>query len=433
MNKASSRQIYDRLVEQGDEPCAGLDDSACESVPGNFFRTVSANFFTKLGDAVSSPKITLAWILGTLGAPAFMVGLLVPIRESGSLLPQLLIAGFISRLAVRKWVWVAGAVIQALAIAGIGVTALTLQGAAAGWTIIGLLVLFSLARGFSSIVSKDVLGKTIPQAQRGQATGWAASAAGLATLLLGVSLVAGLGERNAATVYGGLLLAAAGLWLTAAVIYARLREPRGDRETGGAGLGAAWERLSLLGQDAVLRRFVIARALLLCSSLSAPFYVSLAQQAHGAAVSMLGVFIVAAGLASLVSAPFWGRFADRSSRWVMMVAAGLAALLGLTVFLIARVDSTAFSQVWLLPVLYLLLSIAHQGVRVGRKTYVVDIAEGNRRTDYVAVSNTAIGAILLLTGALGALAASFSVPLVILGLSSMGLAGVVVASRLPDA
>jgi len=38
-----------------------------------------------------------------------------------------------------------------------------MEGAAAGWSTVGLLVLFSTARGLSSISSKDLLGKTIPK------------------------------------------------------------------------------------------------------------------------------------------------------------------------------------------------------------------------------------------------------------------------------
>ena len=217
MSESLSQRVFDRLVDSTDDRCAGISEGACKDAPGNFLRTVSAHFFTKLGDAVASPKITLAWLMGAVGAPAFLVGLPVPIRESGSLLPQLIIAGYISRLAIRKKVWIAGAVVQALAIAGIGLVALFLDGQVAGWSIIALLVLFSLARAFSSI------------------------------------------------------------------------------------------------------------------------------------------------------------------------------------------------------------------------TYVVDIAEGNERTDYVAVSNTAIGFVLLFTGVLGAMAAVFSVPLVVIILSLLGLAGVVMGSRLPEA
>ena len=99
----------------------------------------------------------------------------------------------------------------------------------------------------------------------------------------------------------------------------------------------------------------------------------------------------------------------------------------------AQFQRSWFEQAWLLPTLYFLLSVAHQGVRVGRKTYVVDIAEGNERTDYVAVSNTAIGFILLFTGVIGALGAMFSVPLIVLVLSLLGIVGAIMGYRLPEA
>ena len=53
------------------------------------------------------------------------------------------------------------------------------------------------------------------------------------------------------------------------------------------------------------------------------------------------------------------------------------------------------------------------------------MAGGNKRTDYVAVSNTVIGLLLLLTGLLGALAAAISVQftLVLLGLAGLLGAG----------
>jgi hypothetical protein len=172
MKKTISQRIFARIMDKSDDPCSGISKQACEAVAGNFFLTIGANFLTRLGDEIASPKITLAWIMGAVGAPAYLLGLLVPIRESGSLLPQLLIAGFIGRLPLRKYVWVAGSLVQAVAIGGIGLTAMFLEGPLAGWLIILLLVLFSVARGFSSISSKDVLGKTIPRAQRGQTTGW---------------------------------------------------------------------------------------------------------------------------------------------------------------------------------------------------------------------------------------------------------------------
>ncbi|MEC8683096.1 MAG: MFS transporter, partial [Bacteroidota bacterium] len=89
-------------------------------------------------------------------------------------------------------------------------------------------------------------------------------------------------------------------------------------------------------------------------------------------------------------------------------------------------------QVWLYPLALFVLGIAHQGVRLGRKTYIVDMAEGNRRTDYVAVSNTLIGIILLITGGLSALASLISVEGVIVLLSVLGIIGALKGSTLPD-
>jgi hypothetical protein len=87
---------------------------------------------------------------------------------------------------------------------------------------------------------------------------------------------------------------------------------------------------------------------------------------------------------------------------------------------------------WLYPAAFFVLGIAHNGVRLGRKTYVLDIAGGNKRTDYVSVSNTLIGAILLLTGGISALASTISVTGIILVLSVIGLGGALASFRLPN-
>ena len=79
-----------------------------------------------------------------------------------------------------------------------------------------------------------------------------------------------------------------------------------------------------------------------------------------------------------------------------------------------------------------MLSIAHAGVRLGRKTYLVDMAGGNKRTDYTAVSNTVIGVLLLVTGGFTAAISMISDVAVILVLGLMGLAGMLSALRLEE-
>lgn len=430
-------RLYQQLVNEEDaRVCRDISESACRVVPGNFLLQITTQFFTKLGDAIANPKTVLAWLLTALSAPAIFTAFLVPVRESGSLLPQLIIASYVRRIPVRKWVFVAGSVLQAVSVFGMALVAATLTGTAAGFGLLGALVAFSLSRGLCSVASKDVLGKTVPKTRRGRVSGWSETLAGLVTIGIGVFLLLGgdgSGDRSDTSTgtWVILLAIAGGLWLVGAATYAAIKEEPGATEGGGNALTEAIKRLALLRDDAPFRRFVIARSLLLCSALSAPFFIMLAHENTEGALLVLGLFVIADGVANLVSAPFWGRFADKSSRWAMVVAGAASALVGL--LLVAVVEFTGLAgAAWLYPLFFFLLAIAHSGVRMGRKTYVVDLAGGNKRTDYVAVSNTVIGVVLLITGSVGALANVISISGVIVVLAAMGLTGAWLSSRLPD-
>jgi Na+/melibiose symporter-like transporter len=289
-----------------------------------------------------------------------------------------------------------------------------------------------LARGLNSVASKDVLGKTIPKSQRGSLNGWSASGAGLITLAMGAALALGFSENSDVGMYVLGFVGAAILWGLAAIVYAGVEEQAGEVDGGRNGLLQAFKRLSLMQTDVRFRHFVLTRSLLLCSALSAPFIVVMAQQNIGASIGIMALFLMASGAASLFSGPFWGRFADTSSRRVMISSGLMAALVGLLVVACESLAQPWLANLWLLPGLYFVLSVAHQGVRLGRKTYVVNMAEGNQRTDYVSISNTIIGLVLLLVGGVGSLTPIIGLSGVILILSVMGVAGSWMAVRLPE-
>ena len=335
-------------------------------------------------------------------------------------------------MPVRKWAWILGSLLQAAAVAAMALVALRLSGEAAGVGILASLAVFSLARGLSSVASKDVLGKTIPRTRRGRVNGFSASAAGLASLGVGAALASFRGAEGSRVQFFVLLVLAAALWLMAAAVYAFVVEEPGETEGGGDALAHAVGKLRLLLEDAPFRRFVVARSLLLCSALTAPYYVLLAREHSPGTIRQLGVFILAGGVASMVSAPAWGRLADWSSRRVMIAGALVTGSLGILAYAVETFAPGLAGRSWFYPAVFLVLSVAHSGVRLGRKTYVVDLASGNRRTDYVAVSNSVIGVVLLLLGGMGAVAQVFSVPVVILVLSLLGLAGAAVSARLPE-
>jgi hypothetical protein len=431
MIEPRSRRVYRALVDDEEPPgLRELPPDVAKAVPGNAAKQVGALSLQKAGDRLVDPKTVLTWLLAGVGAPAGLVGLLVPIRESGSLLPQVALGPWVRRFPVRKLLWVAGAAGQAVAVVAMAIVAATMTGTRAGLAILVALALFALARSVSSITSKDVLGRTIPKGQRGQITGFATVASGLVAITIGVGIRIFGSDEADPVVFAWLLGGAALAWVAAAAVFATIVEAPGEttRQSGGRWLGPA---IALLRDDVAFRRFVVTRSLLLVSALSSPFVVALGARETGAEFGQLGPFVVATGVASLVGGPVWGRYADRSSRLVMIAAAGGAS--GVVILLLVGMLAEPIrTNAWTYPIAYLLLALAHTGVRIGRKTYVVDLAEGDRRTDYVAISNTAIGVLLLVTGGLAAVLAELGLEVALAFLALLGLAGVLVGRALPE-
>lgn len=403
----STRAIVYRMLSGDDDGrvCRDIPESACKEQPGNFLKHVASLTATKTGGGLADPKLVLSWLLDHLGASTIAIGWLVPVREAGALLPQLVTAGWIRALRRRKWAWVAGSLVQGLAVLGMAGAGLALEGAAAGWTVVALLAVFSLARSVCSVSYKDVLGKTVAKSTRGAATGAAGSLSAALVLLYGAALGLGLLDTTVPVVTAFLAVAGV-LWLLAAALFATVVEHPGATAGGGNALRVAVEQIDLLRRDRQLVLFIVTRGLLTATALAPPYLFALGKQESGG-LGRLGPFVIASSVAALTSALVWGRLADRSSRRVLVTAGALAALtLALTAAL-AVADAPGLDGPYLLPTLLFVLMIAYQGVRLGRSTHIVDMADESTRASYTALSNTAIGILLLAAGSVGALAQEF--------------------------
>lgn len=427
----SVQQLSTLLVgDEEDHGCGELPDELCREVPRNAGRLVGALTLQRAGDVVVDAKTVLAWLLAAVGAPAGLTGLLVPVREAGSLLPQASLVPWVRRFAVRKWLWVLGAAGQAAAVAAMAVVAATTTGALAGWAVLAALTVFAVARSVSSIAAKDVMGRTVPKGRRGRVIGAATVTSGLVAITLGAAIRVVGGEQVGAGLFAWMLVAGVLVWVAAGMVFATVTEAPGDRDNG---LDRRWlgHAVHLLRRDAPFRRFVVTRTMLLVSALTPPFVVALAARESSAQVGQLGPFVIAGGVAAVIGGPLWGRMSDRSSRQVMMLSAGGAAAVVALLLGTLAIDGVR-SATWLYPLAYLLLALAHTGARVGRKTYVVDLGEGNRRTDYVATANSAMGVLLLVTGGVSAALAQLGIVVSLGFLAVLGACGVLAARGLPE-
>lgn len=339
---------------------------------------------SKLVDLLISPKTTLPWVLHTLGGPIWVANMLVPIRESGSLLPQwYLKSQVLGEDRQRDTYWRAGILIQAVAILSFAPCFYFLTGINLGIGLMGLMAILSFGRALTSLSVKDIQGHIIPKGERGKYTGMLSSIAGITSVVSAVILIFPSQSKSVVIAYGilivpGLLLAVC--YLLSQKISVTLEASNTQQES--------MSLLTTLRKESPLQKLVIQRSLLLQSALMAPYFTLLILDNTDVAVGWL---VLVAASATTLSSYIWGRFADEDNLWVSRVAAVLCVIAGSSLLLVEF-------NLWLALSFFLLLQIAHSGVRVHRKSYILDITDEQNRTAYVATANTLTGISLLVFG-----------------------------------
>ncbi|MDA6067894.1 MFS transporter [Idiomarina abyssalis] len=428
-----TERVYGYLAEDEDaRVCKDIPESACNEQPRSFVLMLLSLMLTKLGDSLVSARLVLPWMLSSLGAPAIFISALVPLRESLALLPQLFVAQKLREQPVRKWFWVAGSIGQALSLLAMLFAVATLDGDMLGWSVVILLALFSLSRGICSVANKDVTGKTVSKTRRGRMSGVAASAAGLLTLLTALVIIFAPEMDGQRPLFVALLGAGVALWVVAALLYAGIPEVAGATEGGGNALTEAVKSMSLLWQNRQFGHFVVSRALLVAAAFAIPYIVVLIQREGEAELTSLGSLMLASGLAGLLAGRFWGRWSDSASHHVMAAASVMSTLVMGIALALYYWAPDALGMQWVAAALLFSSAVAHHGARVGRKTYLVDMATQDNRAQLTAVSNTVMGVVLLAGLLLGWVDAAYGVAAVLWVLAAIGVIATFSALRLPD-
>lgn len=406
MNRTPLGKLYDRINgEDETRLCKDIPDAACKHLPRNYFAYLASNIISKLADELSSARLVLPWLFSALGAPIGLVGFIVPLREAGVLLPQLFVSEYLRKKERRKYAWMAGGAFSGLCLLAVGGITPLLPSALAGYLSLFLLLAYSLGRGVCSVSAKDVIGKTVSKKRRGTLMGYSAGISSALVLALGLWLTVSK-ERGADTIPFLLILLAGGLWFLSVACFSRVIEEAGATEGARSPIAAIRENFKLLTEDRTFRHYLLARALLLSVALSPPFYTLLAKEGSDS-TSTLGWLILAGGIAGTVGGPIWGKFSDYSSRMTMSLASLASGIFGIAVALAYWLDDSKWIQSPLAQaILFFIVSVFYAGVRLGRKTYLVDMVSGDKSA-YVAIGNTLIGLALLVMGSLGLFAEAF--------------------------
>ena len=113
----TTQRLHALLIKRDLDAEAQLPDHVQRNVPGNTLRLVGANALQSSGDQMVNASTVLPWLFHAIGVPAALTGALVPIRASGSMLPQAFLTPLVIKVRQRKLVTLVGALVQALSVA----------------------------------------------------------------------------------------------------------------------------------------------------------------------------------------------------------------------------------------------------------------------------------------------------------------------------
>lgn len=379
-----------------------------------FILLLAISSLTKLADLLVSAKTTLPYILSAIGAPLWTISLLVPIKESGSLIPQWLLKKHVAyRFNNRTRLWRIGTVVQGIGILMMVVFMIILSNQYLAYSVLVLLMVISFGRAICSLTIKDIQAESIEKGRRGKLVGAAASISGMLTLVSALTFLLTQQTLTQTLSYGLLVIGSICFILTFFVSLPLQVCYDASKST-----DSAYDDLFLLLKtENNLKHLILSRVLLLHASLIIPFIVI---SSSGQSSSKLPYFIGLSAFASLISSYIWGVMADKGAVRTIRLAAGICLIAAL-----AFGFQLGAGLEYLDLVLFFILTLGHAGITTGRQTYLLDITEQSNRTGYVAAANTVVGVCLLSLGAIYAMLYSLLAQQIILLMTTFIFVGLV--------
>lgn len=384
-----------------------------------------ALFSSKVGTLLLSPKTTLPALLNAAGAPSALSSILVPIKESGSMLPQAWLAKVLTAYQDRLLIWQIGMILQLLATVMIFLCGIYLADIQAGIGVIAGLIIWSVSRSLSSLTMKDIQGQHIDKGNRGKLIGLASTMSALVTFLVAafsiiysqnIDATLLISEESKATKQKLVFLGSIAILMQFLCVLSMYGLHTKIQSSSSSSMA--------LKLTPNLSRFIWVRALLSHSALIAPLFVL---SYAGNSIEIVGYLIIVQAATEFCSAYIWGSLSDKNARLSMQLGTLVAIFSSATLLVISLFWPQVLTQKTVIIVLFGALNIGYCGIRTARKTYAVDIAEDHHRTEFVAKSNTYVGLFILLAGGFYAFLLSFSMLATLLMMTTAMLVGIVLS------
>lgn len=411
------------------------------------------NFLAFGGDAICfsiaytgflNTSVILPAFTARLGGSTAIIGLVITLINLAWSLPQFVGGNVVGRFKRKKPLALAMSLFGRMFIPGFALLLALTQGEPSALIFVALclsLMVFLGTDGFATIAWLDMLGRALPPQKRGLYIAIWQAVSSLGILGVGVMVSVILGENGPSFPDNYVILfgLAAVLFLLSSLGTLSIYEPPipdGDppsavipwRELGG-------HLLQIWRGDFRLRRLAGARVIFSFAMMAFPFFVLFATEQIHLPEEVLGEFITAQTVGTMIAGLALGRVADRfgPQRAVQIGAliVATAPVLGLVMALRA-----GWSMSWLIYIyiwIYVCSGLANNLLFLGFGNYLLDIAPADQRTIYIGAVNAinSLGVIApFLAGLILGLSSYTALFAVTLGFCLVAL---VMVARLPHA
>lgn len=414
-------------------------DYDAETAAHNSKVFVADGTFFNLGQAFMEGNSVLPTYVSTLTSSPFLIGIVSSLRAFGYMMPQIFVAGYMSRLKYKKpFMMKAGYVMRfsAFVMAASALLAVKNRALALGIFYISLIGL-AFGDGFGGPPWMEIVATTIPSNRRSSLFGKMQAFGGIAAFSGGFVIQWLLGTSIPYPYNYALTLFLGALFLFGSLMCMTFTKDPGTTTQPKAmpmqeylrELPSAWS------SNDIFRQVIYTRLLMGAVYLALPFFAIHAQKDLGFAPSMVGLFVSAQMVGGVGGGPLWGYLGDNHGpRWVVR---SVTVLFFLTGVLALAARAAFFGGVTALAypaylALYACLGAAFGGTWIGYTNYILDIAPTEQRATLVGLFNTISAPLTLLTLVGSALLGATNYTWLFGVESAIVVLAVISAWRLPD-
>jgi len=345
------------------------------------------------GRAFGNPDTIIPVFLRNFTSSKTIIGLSSTIMGSlggiGVVLPQLFVASRVEHRVYKKPILMVVITVRALCWGFLALTTHFFAAAHPNLMISFLfffLLVFTLMAGIGVVPFFDMWGKAIPSTLRGRFFGHRQLWGGIAAVGSGFIAKSILGnERILFPDNFAILFLLAFIYLGVGyVALSSVREPVEEvHETRLAFSDFLRKALRILKTNSNYRRYLLVQVLVGASALALPFYVLYAREVLEVRLGMVGIFLSAQMLGSVLSNVLWAHLSDFvGNRRVVQVSAFVGLLMPVIAFAAVRHMTMFFVMLFVLAGSFI------AGRRIGRTNFVLDIAPPKDRPIYIGLNGT---------------------------------------------